>query len=218
MRYYVDSNMTEKHTIPTSADATKSTAPHLPDRSDLSKLYFTPKEPVVTVDEQNNALDQINISETIRTNALKIGLLVPLPFIITIGLSGLLLAVVTPSMLYLMLPFLLVWGIGMTIIVKKITKQLSRIDVPVITFLSLHISGLLLVTPLVYHAMQSVVSSSWIILAMVSLVMTLLSIGISWVLLQLIMNDFLSHKTKSCLVVLIMTFCVGAATTYLLLQ
>lgn len=218
MRYYVGSDMTEKHTIQTTTDTTTSAAPHLPDRSDLSKLYFTPKESVVTVDEQNNALDQINIQETIRTNAVKIGLLVPLPFVITITLSGLLLAVVTPSMLYILLPFLLVWGISMTVIVKKITKQLSRIDIPIITFLSFHISGLLLVTPLVYHVTQSAVSSGWIILAIVSLMIIFFSIGIAWTLLQLIMNDFLSHKTKSRLAAFAITICASAATVYFLMQ
>jgi hypothetical protein len=216
MRYYIDSNMTEKHTIPADTDTPIDSAPHLPDRSDLSKLYFTPKESVVTVDEQNNALDQINISQTIRTSAFRIGLLVPVPFIVTISLSALLLTTVTSVMIYLLLPFLLVWGIGMVVIFKKIIKLLGRIDVPITTFLSLHISSLLLVTPIAYHVAQLGISSGWIILAVVSLVMTVFSVGMAWILLQLIMNDFLSHKNKSRLVLLAVTICLIAATAYLL--
>ena len=210
--------MTEKHTIPADTDTPIDGAPHLPDRSDLSKLYFTPKESVITVDEQNNALDQINISQTIRTSAFRIGLLVPVPFIVTISLSALLLTTVTSVMIYLLLPFLLVWGIGMVVIFKKIIKQLGRIDAPILTFLSLHISSLLLVTPIVYHVTQLTLSSGWIVIAVVSLVMTIFSIGTSWALLQLIMNDFLPHKSKSRLATLIVTICICATAAYLLLQ
>lgn len=216
MRYYIDSNMTEKHYIPTDSDTSNNT-PSLPDRSDLSKLYFEPKQSIVTVDEQNHALHETQISHTIRSYALKAGLLIPLPFVVTISLALSFLMVVDSDKIFLVLPLMLVWGISMVILFRKIAALLSRIDIPVVTFLSFHISSLLLITPIVYHFIQQVIRSEWLVLFTISLVMTLFSIGVCWVLLQLILNDSLTNRSKFRLAAMTVMVCIISITIYLIM-
>ena len=216
MRYYINTNMIEKHYIPTDRDTSSNDAPSLPDRSDLSKLYFEPKQSKVTIDEENHALHETQLSSTIRTYALKAGLLIPLPFIITVSLALSFLMVIDSAKIFLALPLMLAWGIGMVIMFRKFAAVLGSIDIPVVTFLSLHISSMLLVTPIAYHFSQQIIRSEWLILIAVSLVMTLFSVAVCWVLLQLILNDSLTNRSKFCLAAIPVVMCIISLTIFLI--
>lgn len=208
--------MTDNHYIPNDSDTTTADVPSLPDRSDLSELYFKPKEAKVTIEEQSHALDQVHLSETIREYALKIGLLIPTPFIITIIVSLVFITFVNPGTIYLVLPLMLVWGIGIVWLCRRVMRLLRRIDVPLFTFLSLHISCLMFITPALSYLAQFTPGPDWTALIIISVIMLSMSTIFCWLFLQLILNDSLKETTKRKLIGLIVTTCLASIATYII--
>ena len=210
--------MTEKHSISPDTDSTTSGVPALPDRSNLSKLYFEPKKATVTVDDVNHALDRINLSKTIQKYSITVGLLIPTPLIVTLVTSLLFIVFVNPGTVYLALPLMLVWGIAVVLLSRKVMKLLHQIDIPVVTFLSLQISCLMLTIPTISYVSQLASGPEWTHLVSISVLIFGMSVLFCWLFLQLILNNSLTDKIKFRLAGLIVLTCLVSAVIYMLFR
>ncbi|HEX7483928.1 MAG TPA: hypothetical protein VF281_02120 [Candidatus Saccharimonadales bacterium] len=204
-----------KNNLQTDTSATQIKPSGLPDRSDLSKLYFTPKQSTVTIDKKPHILDDTHLSDTIRAYALKIGLLIPLPFLIAIIPASLFVIAVTQATLFAALPLMIVCGVSAVLVYKKVRILIDRLSLPSFTFLCLQISCMMLIVPSIYYLSELVPAVLWLRLTIICILILTTSSLFCWLFLQLMLNDTLTNKTRARMISTIITICLISALTYL---
>lgn len=208
----------KRHSISPSNNTEQTEAPTLPDRSDLSKLYFQPKPATITENVKASILDPEYLANTIRQYAVKIGLLVPLPFIVAMIPAALFIVYVSPSNIFQMLPLMtltmIAWGIAVVLMFSKVIGYLNRLSIPTFIFLSLLLSCLLLLSQPIYHLAHSI-GNFWAGQALFSVAMITVSLGLCWIFLQLILNDRLADSTRVRLIGMVVFLCLMSTVFYL---
>lgn len=208
----------KRHSISPSNNTEQTEVPTLPDRSDLSKLYFQPKSATITENVKASILDPEHLAKTVRQYAVKIGLLVPLPFIVAMIPAALFIVYVSPSNIFQMLPLMtltmIAWGIAVVLMFSKVINYLNRLSIPAFTFLCLVFSCLLLLSQPIYHLAQAI-GSFWLGQAIFSILMMTISLGLCWIFLQLILNDRLADSTRVRLIGTVVVLCLISTVFYL---
>ena len=209
-----------KHYTPLDPTNDIDTVPSLPDRSDLSKLYPEAKGKTTVTEAKVNILDDTELPKTVGVSALKIGLLIPAPFLIGMIPAVLLVKHVTYGNIFQLLPVMtltmIVWGIVVVLTFTKVSRLLDRLSISPFTLLCLHISCMVLVAPAIYSIVASI-GNVWLALTLFSLATTGLSIMLCWLSLQLILNDRITKKSKLLLITTIVVLCLSGSIIHILL-
>jgi|GEM_PF-2904058 len=201
----------DKHYISPSHDIEENKIRKLPDRSALAKLY-----PGVKKTTRNEVAIIID-SQQIGRLSLFVGVSTPLPLLLGEILIELAMKSIDPDAFLFYLPGIvigiLLWALLSFVLYSKIVQQFDQLALNPISFFSLYLTNLILVTPLFFDSVQSndaplrqILLTTYIIAA--SLVVTI-------ILLYSMTNEKIMQKNRFFGVKILLLICFSAATFYL---
>jgi hypothetical protein len=209
----------DKHYLAAPHEIDSEDQHNLPDRSALAKLY-----PDIA---QRNALKIRTMSEHHDAAEAKVqrlfvtaGILPPLPFLAATIVVEYFLYSLRASDIFRTLPIIVTLMILLYLVIvfiyAKISKEFDRYGLDLLSFLLTYFSCMILSAPLLYHA-TSLTGSIPVNLLLFSLVILIVSTGLSWVQLNLMANDRIPNKTRHSIATTLLLVCVAFAISYLLL-
>jgi hypothetical protein len=189
----------------------------LPDRSALAKLY-----PDIA---QRNALKAQTVSErheAVEAKAQRLfvtaGILPPLPFLAATIIVEYFLYALRASDTFRTLPIIITLMILFYLVIvfvyAKISKEFELYGLNLVSFLIMYLSCMILSAPFLYH-ITNLAGSIPLNLLLFSLIILIVSIGLSWVQLNLMANDKISNKMRRFVATTLLLVCAASAISYL---